>query len=314
MNRRLRLLLSSSISILALISLSALRPPTVAAGCGGPFPPAPAKVSAVSGPGGGEVTLYWDTSAYANRYAVAYGTQSGKYVYGADNIGGEKTRSSTIKSLSSGTRYYFRLAAANGCASSPFSAEVSAVATGGGAVVSQPVSQASVGGPSVPSVPVEKAQVQPVVSSKLSAYSGPGVGNVTLSWPSMDGADNYHLVYGKQASNYTYGALNIGKINKFVVGKLNPGSTYYFALVPVSGGRAMYTTAPVSAQAYVAVEIVETTQEALVQPQPMVTQPPQPPPSEIFAPSPTEAVVQPVTEVPPGTEGIPGDTTVPPVQ
>ncbi|MCJ7739769.1 fibronectin type III domain-containing protein [Candidatus Microgenomates bacterium] len=312
MNRRLRLLLSYSVSILALISLSALRPPTVAADCGGPYPPAPAKVSAVSGPGGGEVTLYWDTSAYANRYAVAYGTQSGKYVYGADNIGGEKTRSSTIKSLSSGTRYYFRLAAANGCASSPFSVEVSAVAAGGGAVVSQPVSQAPVGGPSVSEV---KAPVQPMVSSKLSAYSGPGVGNVTLSWPSMDGADNYHLVYGTQAGKYLYGALNIGKINKFTVQKLNPGSTYYFALVPVSGGRAMYTTAPVSARAYVLVtEIVETTREALVQPQPMVTQPPQPPPSEIFAPSPTEAVVQPVTEVPPGTEGIPGDTTVPPVQ
>lgn len=312
MNRRLRLLLSSSISILALISLSSLRPPTVAANCGGPYPPAPVKVSAVSGPAGGEVTLYWDTSAYANRYAVAYGTQSGKYVYGADNIGGETTRSSTIKSLSSGTRYYFRLAAANGCASSPFSAEVSAVATGGGEVVSQPVSQSSVGGPSVP---IEKAQIQPMVSSKLSAYSGPGVGEVTLSWPSLDGADNYHLVYGTQAGKYLYGALNIGKINKFVVGKLNPGTTYYFALVPVSGGRAMYTTSPVSAQAYVAVEIVETTKEALVQPQPMVTQPPQPPPSEIFAPSPTDSVVQPVTEVPPGTEeGIPGDTTVPPVQ
>ena len=312
MNRRLRLLLSSSISILALISLSSLRPPTVAAGCGGPFPPAPTKVSAVSGPGGGEVTLYWDTSAYANRYAVAYGTQSEKYVYGADNIGGETTRSSTIKSLSSGTRYYFRLAAANGCASSPFSVEVSAVATGGGVVVSQPVNQPVVGGPSVS---VEKVQVQPMVCSKLSAYSGPGVGEVTLSWPSLDGADNYHLVYGTQAGKYLYGALNIGKINKFVVGKLNPGTTYYFALVPVSGGRAMYTTAPVSAQAYVAVEIVETTQEALVQPQPMVTQSPQPPPSEIFAPSPTDSVVQPVTEVPPGTEeGIPGDTEVPPVQ
>lgn len=311
MNRRLRLLLSSSISILALISLSALRPPTVAAGCGGPFPPAPTKVSAVSGPGGGEVTLYWDTSAYANRYAVAYGTSSGKYVYGADNIGGETTRSSTIKSLSSGIRYYFRLAAANGCASSPFSVEVSAVATGGGVVVSQPVNQPVVGGPSVS---VEKVQFQPMVSSKLSAYSGPGVGEVTLSWSSLDGADNYHLVYGTQADKYLYGALNIGKINKFVVGKLNPGTTYYFALVPVSGNRAMYTTSSVSAQAYVIpVEIVETTKEALVQPQPMVTQPPQPPPSELF--SPTEAVTQPVTEVPPGTEeGTPGDTEVPPVQ
>ena len=120
------------ISILALISLSSFRPSEVnAQECGGPFPPKPAGVWAKSGPGGGEVTLFWQEVAYANRYAVEYGTTSGQYLYGATNIGGTSSRSYTVKSLTPGTKYYFKLAGARDCTSSPLSDEVWAWAGGG---------------------------------------------------------------------------------------------------------------------------------------------------------------------------------------
>src|SRR3989338_1621636 len=122
-----RAVLVTIIFVIALISASALAllsPPKASAGCGGPYPPKPAKVWAKSGPAGGEVTLYWDEVPYANRFAVAYGMSSGKYTYGADNIGGTQSRSYTVKGLNPGGRYAFVLAAARDCASSPFSSEI----------------------------------------------------------------------------------------------------------------------------------------------------------------------------------------------
>ena len=93
--------------ILVLASLSNLaggRQTVLAGDCGGPIPPAPQGVWTKSGPGTGEVTLYWKGAPHANRYAVAYGTTSNTYMYGADNIGREQTRSYTVKYLTPGTK------------------------------------------------------------------------------------------------------------------------------------------------------------------------------------------------------------------
>ena len=253
-----------------------LNPKAVKAeGCNGTAPSVPTKVSAVSGPSGGEVTIFWDASSFANRYALAYGTVSNKYIYGANNIGGEQSRVYTVKSLQPGVKYYFRLAAAKDCASSPFTSEISAVAGGGKAAVAQP---------SVPIVSKPVTQVgspsQPVVSSgpigktKLSATSGPRVGEVTLTWQNVDNAQDYHLVYGHSAGKYQYGALNIGRVNKFIVGKLTPGAVYYFAIIPILG-QPLYTTDPVMGVASAPVEVVQTTPENLIQPTApgIVTQP-----------------------------------------
>lgn len=228
--------------------------------CGGLVPPAPKKVTAVSGPGAGKITLYWDEASYANRYAVAYGEVSGKYVYGADNIGGERSRSFTVSALKPGTRYYFRLAAANNKCSSPFSAEVSAVTSGSAVYAAVPVTV-------VPTLEKKAVAPVPVTGESLSAVSGPGVGQVTLTWREFDGADNYHLAYGRQAGKFEYGALNIGKTTKFTVSRLNPGTSYYFAIVPVTGSQAMKTSSPVKAWAKAAVNVVQTTREALIMPQ-----------------------------------------------
>src|SRR3989344_4026820 len=119
-----RAVLGIIIFVIALISASALAllsPPKASAQCGGPYPPKPQMVWAKSGPGGGEVTLYWNEVPYANRYALAYGMSSGNYTYGADNIGGTQSRNYTVKGLNPAGRYAFVLAGARDCASSPFS-------------------------------------------------------------------------------------------------------------------------------------------------------------------------------------------------
>ena len=217
--------------------------------CGGPYPPKPAKVWAKSGPAGGQVTLYWDEVAYADRYAVAYGTKPGNYLYGSTNIGNGSSRSYTVSGLTGGMKYYFALAAARDCSSSPFSAEVTAWAGGGAVYVQSATGQ---GGS-------ETSWVTPAaVSVNLSAVSGPKAGQVILRWTHKEDADTYHLVYGTMTGKYEYGALNIGKITEFTVGSLVPGKAYYFALVPVKGDRALYTGQAVRgvAKGYPVAEVV----------------------------------------------------------
>lgn len=281
-------ILSSSLFILTLVSLSTLMRPQAAkaADCGGPVPPRPLIVWAKPGSVGGQVTLYWDASPHANRYAVAYGTTSNKYMYGADNIGGENSRSYTVKSLAPGTKYYFRLAAANGCSSSPFSDEVMAQATGG--AVMEAVKVAS----SQPVVSPKPAVVSKGVGvQKLWAKAGPKVGEVTLYWMNNENAENYHLVYGTEHNKFKYGQLNIGKINKFTVGKLVPGRQYHFALVPVMNGQAMYTTPQVMANATEG-EVVVTTKENLIQPKPKAVTQTSPKVSKpVVSPSPVITVI-----------------------
>lgn len=260
--------------VLTLISLSAFKPHSVSANeCGGPYPPKPAKVWAKSGPMAGEVTLYWDEVPYANRYAVAYGTKSVDYLYGADNIGDSSSRSYTVKSLTPGIKYYLVLSAARDCTASPFSDEVSAWAMGGA------VSVERVGAPKG-----EVKAMMPATSQYLSAMPGPQVGSVTLTWWHREDVDNYHLVYGEAAGKYQYGALNIGKITSFTVRYLVPGRVYYFALVPVKGDRALYTSDPVSAYAKGAAastEVVQTRAEYLLEPQPRTGMPLETPPAEL---------------------------------
>ncbi|OGG17275.1 hypothetical protein A3D78_03205 [Candidatus Gottesmanbacteria bacterium RIFCSPHIGHO2_02_FULL_39_14] len=229
----------SILAVLTLFSLTALKPVLVAANdCGGPYPPKPDKVWTKSGPGGSEVTIYWNEVAYANRYAVAYGLESGKYLYGATNIGGTSSRSYTVKGLTPGTKYYLVLSAARDCSASPFSNEVTAWA--GSGTVAYAKASASQAATTV-SQGAASAKAMAVEAANLSVWSGPGVGQVTLKWYHREDVDNYHLVYGTKMGQYEYGALNIGKVTQFTVGSLVPGRAYYFALVPVKGDRALYT-------------------------------------------------------------------------
>ena len=226
-------------AILTLVSISAFTPgPVKADSCDVSSPQTPQNVWAKSGPGGGQVTLYWNESANADRYALAFGNSSGNYQYGATNIGNGSTTSYTVSGLSSGKKYYFVLTAAKGCNSSPFSSETTAWAASGGESWT--------------------GQAVTAVSGNLSAISGPKIGQVTLNWNHKEDVDTYHVVYGTGNGNYQYGALNIGKTTSFTVGSLVAGKSYYFAIVPVKGDRALYTSDSVRVLALAPVEIVTT--------------------------------------------------------
>jgi hypothetical protein len=67
-------------------------------------------------------------------YAVEYGTETDNYKFAADNIGGKDASSYTVGSLEPNTTYFFRLRAGNGCATGPWSSEISASTYSGGPV------------------------------------------------------------------------------------------------------------------------------------------------------------------------------------
>lgn len=90
---------------------------------------APVLTSVVGGVN--KVTLTWSPAADpVSYYLIAYGTSSGVYQYGNPNIGGKGTTSYNVTNLSGDTTYYFAVRAGNGCATGPFSNELS-VSPGG---------------------------------------------------------------------------------------------------------------------------------------------------------------------------------------
>ncbi len=114
------------------VSVTATPTPTpTGSACNDPAPGStPVLTSAVSS-GDNQVTLTWtDASDPVTNYLVAYGIESGKYIYGNPNIGDQGVTTYTVGSLATGTTYYFVIAANNGCTSGDFSNELSAVPGG----------------------------------------------------------------------------------------------------------------------------------------------------------------------------------------
>jgi hypothetical protein len=245
--------LPASIAMLVVASASLFSPVTALAGCDGVAPKAPAGIWASPGPGAGQVTLTWSSSDWANRYAVEYGTKSNTYMYGANNIGGQGAMKYTVGALAPGQTYFFRVAAAHDCNSSGFSYEVSAPAAGGALSMApervtladaKQMATAMVNSMMPDQKPAPMSWAGPVGKEHLMAKSGPGVGEVTISWADAESADNFHVMYGT-GGGYQYGALNIGKVSSFKISHLAPGTSYKVAIVPVQGSRALYTNDPV---------------------------------------------------------------------
>ena len=90
---------------------------------------APTITSVVSGDN--SVTLTWSKAGNpVTNYLVAYGTKPGSIEYGNPNVGNSDTTSYTIKGLSGGTRYYFKIKAINDCMPGDWSNEVSSIPGG----------------------------------------------------------------------------------------------------------------------------------------------------------------------------------------
>lgn len=85
-------------------------------------------VRTVAGPMSGEITVYWTPSeASDGQYHLIYGTQSGAYSMGALNVGGG-SNSFTVRALTPGQRYYFKLVPVRQGQPQGYSYEVSDVA------------------------------------------------------------------------------------------------------------------------------------------------------------------------------------------
>ncbi len=98
-------------------------------GCWDPAPGGSVELKTASPSGEHDIALTW-TSALdpVSYYLLSYGMESGKYIYGNPNMGGQGTTSYTVGGLTKGKTYYFAVRAGNGCTPGTFSNELSAVA------------------------------------------------------------------------------------------------------------------------------------------------------------------------------------------
>lgn len=215
------------------------------------------------GPKASEVILTWRHAEDANNYHLVYGTEHGKFKYGATNIGW--INSFTVRGLVPGREYHFALVPVKNDVALYTTVQVMANAASGQVMEAKPspvVAQPKAAAPTTVTVAGNKHW--------LTAKPGPKGGEITLSWRHAEDANNYHLVYGTEHSKFKYGAINIGWINSFTVRGLVPGKLYHFALVPVKNDVALYTSEQVMVVAAGGVEVVQTTKEALRQPKPVV--------------------------------------------
>lgn len=73
---------------------------------------------------------FTDAESPVSHYVLEFGTKPGIYPWSAQNIGGNGTESYLVGSLSPNATYYFRVRGSNGCATGPWSNEISAKTKG----------------------------------------------------------------------------------------------------------------------------------------------------------------------------------------
>lgn len=101
--------------------------------CGKPAPDAPTLLSVDFVQIDPEVKLVWSGVEPSSHYAISYGLEPGKYIYGVPNTG--KTTNYIIGGLEQGRDYCFAVRAVNECAPSELSNELCTGGTGGGQVL-----------------------------------------------------------------------------------------------------------------------------------------------------------------------------------
>jgi hypothetical protein len=139
---------------------------------------APKLISAVTGPN--TVTLTWTAaSTPVTYYLVTYGTGPGLQQFGNPNVGGIGTTRYTVRGLSGGSTYYFRVRAGNGCMPGDYSNELSA--TPGGEFVEGPAAGFEAG---VLGTTTEKVtpSATPTPEEILGTENQPTASDTSLPW------------------------------------------------------------------------------------------------------------------------------------
>lgn len=115
-------------------SLSSSSSSTSAPSCGDQAPgaKAPWLYGAIAQDSGSVLLYFTEADNPVNKYVLEYGTKSGDYPYGVQDMGINLRGQMTflVKSLSSNTTYYFRVRGGNGCATGTWSNEISAKTKG----------------------------------------------------------------------------------------------------------------------------------------------------------------------------------------
>jgi len=103
--------------------------PLSQSGCKDQSPGGSVRLTSATPIGAHSIKLTWtEASNPVSYYLLSYGVESGQYIYGNPNVGGQGTTTYTVNGLATGKRYYFIVRAGNGCAPGSFSNELSAVA------------------------------------------------------------------------------------------------------------------------------------------------------------------------------------------
>lgn len=91
-----------------------------------------------------QIEVGWNTVDRATSWTIAYGIESGKYIYGMADFGDNQSRSVNINLLPQGT-YYFVIKANNGCMPGSFSPERKITVTGDGRILGTKTAKKSLG-------------------------------------------------------------------------------------------------------------------------------------------------------------------------
>lgn len=84
----------------------------------------------------------------------------------------------------------------------------------------------------------------PQIPTNLRATSGPGVGEIHLTWNKVtDNTHHYTVTFGERWLDFDYGSPDIGNTDQFLIRFLKPGVLYYVVVTAVNecGGSSGYS-------------------------------------------------------------------------